>query len=94
MKKYHIVRCQGRSYKKLIQDKQEKYGAEVLFNIRTNNGVLCWQSMKSYFETNKKFISNSYGFKYKGQIDSDILKEVLSNSIKNIKTSISTRKHN
>jgi hypothetical protein len=89
--KYHIVRCQVRSYKKLVQDKKDKYGAKVLFNISTNNGILCWQSMKGYFETNKKFVSNSYGFKYRGHIDSDILKEVLSNSIKNIKTNVSKR---
>lgn len=89
--KYHIVRCQNRNYKKLTQDKEDKYGAEVLFNITSNNGILCWQSMKKYFETNRKFVPDAYSFKYRGNIDSEILKEVLSNSIKNIKNNVSGR---
>jgi hypothetical protein len=88
---YHIVRCQNKNYDKLIKDKKDKYNAKELFRIDTNNSALCWHSMKQYFETNKRFITDTYSFKYKGKMDEDNLQDLLNDSVKNIKSRVSGR---
>jgi hypothetical protein len=88
---YHIVRCQNKNYDKLIKDKKDKYNAKELFRIDTNNSALCWHSMKQYFESNKKFITDTYSFKYKGKMNEDNLQDLLNDSVKNIKSRISGR---
>ena len=88
---YHIVRCQNKNYDKLIKDKKDKYNAKELFRIDTNNSALCWHSMKQYFESNKRFITDAYSFKYKGLMDEDRLQEMLNDSVKNIKSRVSGR---
>jgi hypothetical protein len=88
---YHIVRCQNKNYDKLIKDKKDKYNAKELFRIDTNNSALCWHSMKQYFESNKKFITDSFSFKYKGKMNEDNLQDLLNDSVKNIKSRVSGR---
>ena len=88
---YHIVRCQNKNYDRLIKDKKDKYNAQELFRIDTNNSALCWHSMKQYFESNKRFITDTYSFKYRGFMDEDRLQEMLNDSVKTIKSRASER---
>ena len=88
---YHIVRCQNKNYDRLIKDKKDKYNAQELFRIDTNNSALCWHSMKQYFESNKRFITDAYSFKYRGLMDEDRLQEMLNDSVKTIKSRVSGR---
>ena len=88
---YHIVRCQNKNYDKLIKDKKDKYNAKELFRIDTNNSALCWHSMKQYFETNRRFITDAFSFKYKGKMNEDNLQDLLNDSVKNIKSRVSGR---
>ena len=88
---YHIVRCQNKKYDRLIKDKKDKYNAQELFRIDTNNSALCWHSMKQYFESNKRFITDTYSFKYRGLMDEDRLQEMLNDSVKTIKSRASER---
>ena len=88
---YHIVRCQNKNYDRLIKDKKDKYNAQELFRIDTNNSALCWHSMKQYFESNKRFITDTYSFKYRGLMDEDRLQEMLNDSVKTIKSRASER---
>ena len=88
---YHIVRCQNKNYDRLIKDKKDKYNAQELFRIDTNNSALCWHLMKQYFESNKRFITDTYSFKYRGLMDEDRLQEMLNDSVKIIKSRASER---
>ena len=88
---YHVVRCQNKYYETRIKEKYDKYNAVDLFRIDTNNSALCWHSMRQYFEKNNRFITDTYSFKYRGRIEEDRLQELLSNSVKIIKSQVSDR---
>ena len=88
---YHIVRCQNKYYDTRIKEKYDKYNAVDLFRIDTNNSALCWHSIKQYFSKNNRFVTNTYSFKYKGKIEEDVLHELLSNSVKFIKSQVSNK---
>ena len=47
--------------------------------------------MKQYFESNKRFITDTYSFKYRGLMDEDRLQEMLNDSVKIIKSRASER---
>ena len=83
---YHVFRCQNKYYYEIcIKEKYDKYNAVDLIRIDTDNSALCWYYMKQYFETNNRFVTDTYSFKYRGKMEEDSLHELLINLLKNIK---------